>query len=146
MLDKSLSYIANYFWKESLKNISVIMSDEEKKKFNIADYYYLTAIYFMGTPKIGEIAKELELTKPAITALIKRLESNGLITKWQSSDDKRVFYLELTQKGRGIVEGDNTIYRRFTGLMQNLATEEQMRDIECLMQKIVEVIKTEAKK
>ena len=143
MLDKNISYIANYLWKESIKNISNILSDKEKKKFNIADYYYLTAIYYMDNPNIGEISEALELTKPAISAMIKRLESGGLITKRQSPEDKRVFYLDLTDKGKEIVEGDNMLYRRFTGFIRNLITEEQMKDVECLMQELVNIIKME---
>jgi len=143
MLDKNISYIANYLWQESIRNINTILTDEEKKKFNIADYYYLTTIYFMNNPNIGEVSKSLELTKPAISALIKRLESNNLIIKRQSLEDKRVFYLELTDKGKEIVEGDNMLYRRFTDMIQSLITDEQMQEVECLMQEIVNRIKME---
>jgi len=146
MLDKDFSYIANYLWKESIKNINVILSEEEKKKFNIADYYYLTAIYLMDNPNIGEIAAELDLTKPAVSALIKRLESGGLIIKRQSLEDKRVFYLDLTDKAKEIVEGDNMLYRRIINMAGNSVTEEQMKDFGFLMREIVNIIKTEGKK
>lgn len=146
MLDKSISYIANYLWQESSRNINTILTDEEKKKFNIADYYYLTAIYFMDNPNIGEVSKTLELTKPAISALIKRLGFSNLIIKRQSLEDKRVFYLELTDKGKEIVEGDNMLYRRFTDMIGSLITDEQMKEVECLMQEIVNKIKMEAAK
>ena len=142
VLVKNISYIANYLWKESIRNINTILSDNEKKKFNVADYYYLTAIYYMGNPNIGEISKALELTKPAISAMIKRLESGELIIKRQSLEDKRVYYLDLTDKGKKIVEGDSTLYSSFTDIIRNLTTEEQMKDVECLLQEIVNIIKT----
>ena len=146
MLDKNIAYIANFLWKESIKKVSTVLSDEEKNKFNIADYYYLTAIYLMDNPNIGEVSDELELTKPAISALIKRLESSGLIIKRQSLDDKRIFFLDLTNKGKEIVEGDNALYGRFTDIIRKVVTEEQMKDVECLMQEIVNIMKKEATK
>jgi DNA-binding MarR family transcriptional regulator len=143
MLDKNFAYIANYLWRESITNVNLILSDEEKKKFNVADYYYLSAIHFMEHPNSSDIAKELSLTKPAISALIKRLEASGMIVKKQSNQDKRVFYLALSDKGKAVIEGDALIYNTFTNHIKALVTPEQMQEISCLMQGIVTALQAE---
>lgn len=81
MIEKHFEYIANYLWQQSMNNINLILSTEEKKQFNITDYYYLTTIYNMENPNLGEIAEKLKLTKPAISALAKRLIKNELVEK-----------------------------------------------------------------
>lgn len=91
MIDNNISLIANYFWKESINNISNTLSDAQISNFNMNDYYYLTSIYQLGTPQLGELAAKLNLTKPAISALVKRLEKNELIVKTQSKEDKRIY-------------------------------------------------------
>lgn len=99
MIEKHFEYIANYLWQQSMNNINLILSTEEKKQFNITDYYYLTTIYNMENPNLGEIAEKLKLTKPAISALAKRLIKNELVEKVKSEEDGRIYYLKVTKKG-----------------------------------------------
>jgi len=146
MLVKNVSYIANYLWQKSMENIDHILSKEEKEKFNVADYYYLTTIYYMDKPNFGDVSSKLGLTKPAISALIKRLEVIGFIQKQQSPEDKRIFYLELTEKGKKVVEGDNSLYLQFGEVIQSIVTKEQMEEVECLFEQVAEILKSEVAK
>ena len=101
----------------AINNINSILSSEEKKQFNITDYYYLTTIYNMDNPNLGEVAEKLKITKPAISALVKRLTKHELIEKIKSDEDGRIYYLRVTEKGVKIIEGDNAVYAQFTGLL-----------------------------
>ena len=49
---------------------------------------------------ITEIAQDLEITLPSVTAMIKRLERKGYITKDRSSEDGRRVHVVLTPTGR----------------------------------------------
>ena len=122
-IEKHFEYISNHLWQQSINNIDSILSSEEKKQFNITDYYYLTTIYNMGNPNLGEVAEKLKLTKPAISALVKRLIKNDLIEKVQSNEDGRIFYLKVTKKGIKIIEGDNAVYLKFTKQMDSTFDE-----------------------
>ncbi len=138
MIEDSIAFIANYFWKESISNINDTLSDTQMINFNMNDYYYLTEIYQLGRPKLGELASKLNLTKPAISALTKRLEKNELVTKTQSQQDKRVYYIGLTDKGIKIIQGDNKLYSNLSNLLNDLLTNEQINMINDLLLKIVE--------
>ena len=48
---------------------------------------------------ITEIAQDLEITPPSVTAMIKRLEKKGYITKDRSSIDGRRVHVLLTKQG-----------------------------------------------
>lgn len=49
---------------------------------------------------VGEIAKRLLLQTNTVTPLLKRIESMGLITKTQGTEDHRREFIELTAKGK----------------------------------------------
>lgn len=102
------------------------------------DYYYLTSIYQLGAPKLGDLATKLNLTKPAISALVKRLEKNELIVKTQSKEDKRVYFVSLTNKAIKIIEGDNKLYASLSNVFSDFLTNEEMEIVDNLLQKVVD--------
>lgn len=141
MIEKHFEYIANYLWQQSINNINSILSNEEKKQFNITDYYYLTTIYNMDNPNLGEVAEKLKLTKPAISALVKRLTKHELIEKSKSDEDGRIYYLKVTEKGIKIIEGDNALYSQFTYLISEIISEDQLKELNCLLDEVVNILK-----
>lgn len=141
MIEKHFEYIANYLWQQSINNIDSILSNEEKTQFNITDYYYLTTIYNMDNPNLGEVAEKLKVTKPAISALVKRMIKNELIEKIQSNEDGRIYYLKVTEKGIKIIEGDNVVYSKLTGLISGIISEKQLKELECLLGEVVNRLK-----
>lgn len=146
MIEKNFEYIANYLWQQSINNINLILSNEEKKQFNITDYYYLTMIYNMENPNLGEIAEKLKLTKPAISALVKRLEKNELVNKIKSEEDGRIYYLKVTEKGMKIIAGDNALYEQFANLISENASKEQVEELNYLLDRIVKILKSDENK
>lgn len=141
-IEKHFEFISNHLWQQSINNIDSILSSEEKRQFNITDYYYLTTIYNMDNPNLGEVAEKLKLTKPAISALVKRLIKNDLIEKVQSNEDGRIYYLKVTKKGIKIIEGDNAVYLKFTKLISEIVSEEQIKELDCLLGEVVKLLKT----
>lgn len=141
MSEKNISYIANYLWQKSMENIDLVLTKEDKSRFNIVDYYYLTTIYHMSYPTFGEVSEKLSLTKPAISAMVKRLAAIGFIEKCQSTSDKRIFHISVTEKGKKIVEGDNIVYQEFTEKIRNLTTQDQMNQFACLLEELIKNLK-----
>lgn len=138
MIENNIALIANYFWKESINNISNTLSETQISNFNMNDYYYLTSIYQLGTPKLGELATKLNLTKPAISALVKKLEKNELIVKTQSKEDKRIYYVSLTDKAIKIIKGDNELYAKLSNIFSDLLTNEEIYIVDNLLEKVVD--------
>ena len=50
-----------------------------------------------------DLATDLSLTKGAITKAVTKLESNGYITREKLPEDKRHYYLKLTEKGKELI-------------------------------------------
>jgi DNA-binding MarR family transcriptional regulator len=57
-----------------------------------------------GPMRMSELAEELGTEKPYLTVMIDDLEQRGLVTRTQSSDDRRVRVLALTDAGRTVAE------------------------------------------
>jgi DNA-binding MarR family transcriptional regulator len=144
MITDNFAFISNYVCRESIKNLNKHLSESELKSFSNNDYYYLTAIYHLGKPNFSQIADELGLTKPAISILVKKLMKMNLIEKVQSEEDKRVYYISFTEKGKKIVEGDETLYLSLSSLIKSFLTDhEQYEFINTLLEKVVLSLKKE---
>ena len=54
-----------------------------------------------------DLAQEFHVKKSAITALINRLVSKGLVTRERNKEDRRVVYLLVTSKGMNFYDACN---------------------------------------
>lgn len=138
MIAENLETITNYLWHQSSRRINDLLIKETH--FNISDYYYLTAIYNMKRPNFGDVAEALCLTKPAVSALTKRLSKHALIEKVQCDQDKRVFYLSVTEKGRKLIEGDYSLYARIESIISSTVNTDQLQALDCLLDVVVSLL------
>ena len=123
-MNNDFSNLVNLLWKECVNNLNKNLTEEETSKFSNNDYYYLLVIKSLGRPKLSELANELSLTKPAVTAIVRKLEKIALVKKVQSNEDKRVYYLELTNKGNNILNGDQEVYEWVIKNIQDIVKNE----------------------
>ncbi|MDN5872830.1 MAG: MarR family transcriptional regulator [Sinobacteraceae bacterium] len=83
---------------------------------------FLAALYKAdGELSMGEISRLLMVSRGNVTGLAERLEKQGLIHRWQWPDDRRHWYVALTEKGRTIfrqlsVEHEGWVSTAFEGL------------------------------
>src|SRR5438552_4945068 len=68
---------------------------------------------------MGDVAKAFGVTLPAVTHIVDRLEEKGLVARGDHPADRRVYVLDLTRAGRGLVEELETI--RLRGMERVLA-------------------------
>ena len=138
VLKEDFAYLAIYLWRQSLKNINRQLSKEEARQFSSNDYYYLTTIYYLNKPNFSQIAESLGVTKPAVSLIIKKLARMGLIEKEQSRQDKRVFYIVLTEKGNRIIGGDEALYEWIDSMIRaNIPSPQAYDQLEALLNKVV---------
>ena len=137
-MEETFALLVNLLWGECIRNLSKTLGETEQSKFTNNDYYYLYVIDSLGEPNFSAIAEALSLTKPGVTAIVRKLCNMGLVMKCQSKEDKRVYFVSLTKKGKDILNGDRAVYRRVTEEIASLCkTEEEQQFIENLLQKLV---------
>ncbi len=124
-MEEKFADLVNLLWNECIRNLNTTLTEEEANKFSNNDYYYLLVIQSLQRPNFSQIADKLTLTKPAISAIIRKLTNMKLVEKLQSAEDKRIYYVELTAKGRSILQGDKAVYQWVTDTVKDIAADEK---------------------
>lgn len=85
----SLSKDTEFLWKQIFE-----------KSFPGSQSHILFLLERDGAKKMTELAKELGLTPGALTTASDKLIEKGFIARSRDEKDRRVVYLEMTEKGR----------------------------------------------
>ncbi|MDO5291448.1 MAG: MarR family transcriptional regulator [bacterium] len=145
-MEEDFSILVNYLWKETMKNLNTILSEQELIKFCSNDYFYLSTIQELGRPNFTMIADALQISKPAVSVMIRKLLSMGLVEKEKSEEDRRVIYVELTEKGKQLMKGDRDLYNNLSLDIKSIVrNEEELSVIQTTIQQLAQRIKTKSK-
>ena len=118
---------------DTVEMISQLMGELESKAFDMEGFsditmnqmLYLETIAVLEQPTFGDIAEHLEVTRPSVSIIVKKLINLGYIKKEQSPDDGRVFYLHLTDKGIRFNELHTEVHKILAQrITENLNAEE----------------------
>ena len=69
----------------------------------LPQYTLLYQLMLLGTVSMTEISSRLEITKPAVTNLVDRLEEKKCLKRIPHTKDRRVILLEILPKGQKII-------------------------------------------
>jgi DNA-binding MarR family transcriptional regulator len=69
----------------------------------LPQYVLLYQLMPLGTVSMTEISNHLEITKPAVTNLVDRLEKKKYLRRTPHAQDRRVILLEILPKGENII-------------------------------------------
>jgi DNA-binding MarR family transcriptional regulator len=118
---------------KAIAMISRLMGDLEAEAFeqegfsdlSMRQMLYLETISQMKNPTFSDLANKLSVTKPSVTAIIKKLIKMGYVNKVQSKEDLRVYHILLAPKGEKFTEIHDKTHRLLAGkLTQNLNPKE----------------------
>jgi len=103
----------------------------------------LIRIYEKGTTRVGVLSKEMHVSAPTITGVIDRLLRNGYLRRIRDREDRRAVNVELTEKGKGLVERIlSEINKRWYRILIHLSEEERENYLR-ILKRIVEVTSKE---
>lgn len=138
-MEEKFSNLVNLLWEECIRNLNTTLNEEEVNKFSNNDYYYLLVIHSLQKPNFSQISEKLSLTKPAVSAIVRKLINMKLVEKQQSTEDKRIYNVVLTTKGRSILQGDKAVYKWVTDTIKdNVKSEKELIIIEHIISVLVE--------
>ncbi len=96
--------------------------------------------------KVSDISKQLHVTSPTITQLLKGLEANNLVERHSDPTDRRSIGITLTEKGNYVAQKASDA---FSGLLHGLIEylgEEQSDQLADLMFKVSHYFEEQAAK
>ena len=100
--------------------------------------HYLEVISNLDNPNLSELATELNLSKPSITAIIDKFEEKGFIRKVKSDEDRRVSHIHMAQKGKEIEKVHSKIHMRISNMFTSKLTEGELKSLINLLSKIAD--------
>lgn len=104
--------------------------------YNIIEYIYRND---KSTGK--QIAKAFNISPPAISRQLKFLIANNLIEQKQSSVDRRIFHLNVTDKGKFIIDNSENFRERVTKKVYRSLTKDELENLTSLLCKAMDEIK-----
>ena len=100
--------------------------------------HYLEVISNLDNPNLSELATELNLSKPSVTAIIDKFEEKGFIRKVKSDEDRRVSHIHMAQKGKEIEKVHSKIHMRISNMFTSKLTEGELKSLINLLSKIAD--------
>lgn len=119
--------------------VLLAQSEESKKKIGLceSDFRVLEALLQRGPQRINVLGEQIDLTTGSITTAIDRLESKWLAVRKLDPKDKRVRVVELTPKGRKIIEQASTEHAKtMENALRRLSRSERLQLIK-LLQRLI---------
>lgn len=141
MLRRIFEDMCVFLEEEVARKAEELLNIEDLSKLSVNDVDYLEVIEKKGNPTLGEIAMELNFSKPSVTSMVNKLVKGGFVNKVQSKDDKRVFYVELTDLGKDIIELQLSVYRDFAIKLEKVLDSSEVEKLADLLGKGLRAVK-----
>jgi DNA-binding MarR family transcriptional regulator len=113
--------------------------DERFAELSMRQMLYLNTIIHMGHPTFSDLARELGVTKPSVTAIVTTLIKKGYVRKIQDDEDRRAFHIVLTPQGVQFEELHASIHKRLADLLASRLNGEDLDQMTRLMEKALQI-------
>ncbi|MGB9978767.1 MarR family winged helix-turn-helix transcriptional regulator [Methanobacterium sp.] len=106
------------------------------KSFTLRQLYYIELINKHENISVSEIAKMLDVKKSTVSVAINQLIDRDIVTKIQSNNDKRFYFLQLTPKGEDIIKMHMQVHKNAIKKILNILDEEEVENFIKIVDKI----------
>ena len=124
----SMSRVINTLRRENNKLIL-------KHDLTLGQFAVMEALYSKGRLSTGEVMEKILTTSGNIPVIVKNLEKDGFITRKQDESDKRRFILDLTDKGKNLMDEIVPENLKFMDELISLWDDEDKKELIILMNK-----------
>ena len=124
----SMSRVINTLRRENNKLIL-------KHDLTLGQFAVMEALYSKGRLSTGEVMEKILTTSGNIPVIVKNLEKDGFITREQDESDKRRFILDLTDKGKDLMDEIVPENLKFMDELISLWDDDEKEELIILMNK-----------
>ena len=108
----------------------------EETGLGLSDFGVLEVLLHKGPLPVNTIGPIVDLTPGSISIAVDRLFAKGLVTRVESSEDRRVRIVALTPSGKDLI---STAFRKHAGQMRKVFSElspEELRSLEAALKTV----------
>lgn len=110
-----------HFYKSLFEKIQ-----QRETSLTTVETYCIEIIHAMGNPTIGEFASFIQISSPNAAYKVNSLMKKGYLRKVQSENDKREYYLEVTEKYYDYYNMNAIYVKMVTERMKERFTREEL--------------------
>ena len=111
-------------------------ADIEETGLGLSDFGVLEVLLHKGPLPVNTIGPIVDLTPGSISIAVDRLFAKGLVTRVESTEDRRVRIIALTLRGKDLIV---PAFRKHSGQMRRVFSElspEELRGLEVALKKV----------
>jgi MarR family transcriptional regulator, 2-MHQ and catechol-resistance regulon repressor len=108
----------------------------EKYGLTFSQFGALEALYHLGPMCLGELARKILRSGGNLTLVANNLERNGWVRRIPSPEDRRVKRLELTPKGKSLIEKAFAEHAKNLTKQLNILTQSEQRELGRIAKKL----------
>ena len=108
----------------------------EDTGLGLSDFAVLEVLLHKGPLPVNTIGPIVDLTPGSISIAVDRLFAKGLVSRVESSEDRRVRIVALTARGKALID---SAFRKHSGQMRKAFAElspEELRGLEAALKKV----------
>ena len=108
----------------------------EETGLGLSDFGVLEALLHKGSLPVNTIGPIVDLTPGSISIAVERLVEKGLVSRVESTEDRRVRIVTLTPRGKDLIAA---AFRKHSGQMKIVFSElspEELRGLEAALKKV----------
>jgi len=108
----------------------------EETGLGLSDFGVLEILLHKGPLPVNTIGPIVDLTPGSISIAVDRLFAKGLVSRVESSEDRRVRIVALTAPGKALID---SAFRKHSGQMRKAFAElspEELRSLEAALKKV----------
>jgi MarR family 2-MHQ and catechol resistance regulon transcriptional repressor len=108
----------------------------EETGLGLSDFGVLEVLLNKGPLPVNTIGPIVDLTPGSISIAVDRLFAKGLVTRVESTEDRRVRIIALTSRGKDLIV---PAFRKHSGQMKRVLSElssEELRSLEVALKKL----------
>jgi len=95
-----------------------------------AQFNVLFALKYKRTPWTqSDLGKRLVVTRASITSVLDKLENKGLVTRITVPTNRRIYHVELTERGRSLVNKVEPVYRKYIHDALRVFSDKECKEI-----------------
>ena len=101
----------------------------EETGLGLSDFGVLELLLNKGPLPVNTIGPIVDLTPGSISIAVDRLFAKGLVTRFESTKDRRVRIVALTPRGKDLIV---SAFRKHSGQMKRVFSELSAEELRCL--------------
>lgn len=139
MLEKEFDKLYYKFRNNYCKNLFSKVR-EEKESLSPTESYCVEAIFLLNRPTVHQFANYVNISQPNATYRISNLISKGYVRKVLSEDDRREYFLEVTDKFNKVYGANAAFNAQLMSGIREKFSEEEVELLEKLIKRLNTIV------